>query len=195
YGVGDGGEAALRKAGAALARRGKGRENLVASSPDGDLTAFAEGALLASYDFKIGEPRTGRRAPLGTLHVVTEDSLALDRGAVFAHSTALARDLANMPSTEKSPGWLAEQAQSLATDTGLAVRVRDEKDLAAEGFGGILAVGSGSARPPRLIELTYDPGMSFHDDDPGLPEITKHVVLVGKGITFDSGGLSLKPND
>jgi leucyl aminopeptidase len=195
YGVGDGSPRALRRAGAALARRGRGREALVASVPDGDLAAFAEGVLLASYDFKIGEPLSGKRAALGAMHIITEESTALERGAVIAHSTALARDLANMPSLEKSPAWLAEQAQKLATDTGLAVRVRDEQDLSAEGFGGLLAVGSGSARPPRLIELTYDPGMSFHDDAPALPEITKHVVLVGKGITFDSGGLSLKPND
>jgi leucyl aminopeptidase len=188
YGVGDASPAALRKAGAALARRGRGRTTMVAGVP-GQVAAFTEGALLASYDFKIGEPPKGRKRPLGTLIVLTEAgpadaAPAIERGTVVAQATALARDLANTPSVDKSPAWLAEQAQKIAAETGLAVRIRDERELRAEGFGGIVAVGAGSSRPPRLIELTYDPGNA-----------DRHVVLVGKGITFDSGGLSLKPND
>ncbi|TYB46679.1 leucyl aminopeptidase [Actinomadura chibensis] len=188
YGVGDAAPADLRKAGAALARRGRGRTALVAGVPEGDLAAFVEGALLASYEFKIGAP-PARRA-LGTLAVLTEAgpeaaAPAIELGAVRARATALARDLANTPSREKDPSWLAAQAERVAADAGLAVRVRGEKELLDEGFGGILAVGAGSARPPRLIELSYLPD--------GTPD--RHVVLVGKGITFDSGGLSLKPND
>jgi leucyl aminopeptidase len=188
YGTGDGSPGALRKAGAALARygKGKGKRNIAVGVP-GEVEAFTEGVLLASYTFKIGEP--AKKAPLETLTVLTEGGPeqarpAIERGTVRARATALARDLANMPSGEKSPAWLAEQAQQVAAEGGLAVRVRDETDLRAEGFGGILAVGAGSARPPRLIELTYDPGNA-----------DRHVVLVGKGITFDSGGLSLKPAD
>ncbi|WP_067455487.1 leucyl aminopeptidase [Actinomadura macra] len=189
YGVGEASPADLRKAGAALARRGRGRAALVAGVPAGDLAAFTEGALLACYEFKIGAPSP--RGPLGTLAVLTEAGpeagvQAIERGTARAHATALARDLANTPAGEKDPAWLAEQARRAEKpDTGLTVRVRGEKELAAEGFGGLLAVGSGSARPPRLIEIGYVPE--------GEPE--RHVVLVGKGITFDSGGLSLKPND
>ena len=94
------------------------------------------------------------------------------------------RDLTNTPSARKSPGWLADQAAQVAGQAGLGARVWTESELAAAGFGGILAVGSGSMRPPRLIELSYEPD-----------GWQRHVVLVGKGITFDSGGLSLKPND
>jgi leucyl aminopeptidase len=89
-----------------------------------------------------------------------------------------------MPSDRKTPAWLAGQARTAAAQSGLGVRVWDTAELAALGFGGLLAVGAGSARPPCLIELSYQP-----------PHPAGHVVLVGKGITFDSGGLSLKPND
>lgn len=188
YGVGEAAPADLRKAGAALARRGRGRTALVAGVPAGDLAAFAEGALLACYEFKIGAP-PAKKAP-GTVAVLTEagpeaDAPALELGAARAHATALARDLANTPAREKDPSWLAGRAERVAADAGLTVRVRGEKELLEEGFGGLVAVGAGSSRPPRLIELTYVPD--------GEPE--RHVVLVGKGITFDSGGLSLKPND
>ncbi|GAA2164764.1 leucyl aminopeptidase [Actinomadura napierensis] len=188
YGVGEASPADLRKAGAALARRGRGRAALVAGVPAGDLAAFAEGALLASYEFRIGAAAPKR--PLGTLAVLTEagpgsDAPAIERGTARARATALARDLANTPSSEKDPSWLAARAEQVAAEAGLTVRVRGEKELVEGGFGGLLAVGSGSARPPRLIELSYTPE--------GAPD--RHVVLVGKGITFDSGGLSLKPND
>lgn len=188
YGVGEATPAELRKAGAALARRGRGRAALVAGVPSGDLAAFVEGALLASYEFRIGAAAPKR--PLGTLAVLTEagpdaDAPAIERGTARARATALARDLTNTPSGEKDPSWLAARAEEVAREAGLTVRVRDEKELVEGGFGGLLAVGSGSARPPRLIELSYTPE--------GTPD--RHVVLVGKGITFDSGGLSLKPND
>ncbi|MFI0483780.1 leucyl aminopeptidase [Actinomadura sp. 9N215] len=189
YGVGEAAPADLRKAGAALARRGKGRTALVAGVPTGDLAAFVEGALLAGYEFKIGAPPA--KKALGTLAVLTEagpaaDAPAIELGTARARATALARDLANTPSREKDPSWLAAQAGQVAAETGLTVRVRGEKELVNEGFGGLVAVGGGSSRPPRLIELSYTP-----EDGPA----ERHVVLVGKGITFDSGGLSLKPND
>jgi leucyl aminopeptidase len=84
----------------------------------------------------------------------------------------------------KTPAWLAAEALRVAGEHGLTARVWTESELAGGGFGGLLAVGAGSARPPRLIELSYQP-----------PGAERHVVLVGKGITFDSGGLSLKPNE
>ncbi len=113
--------------------------------------------------------------------IVAAGQAELDRAVTTARATALARDLVNTPSREKTPDWLAEQARVALAD--LTVAVRDETALRADGFGGIVGVGQGSARPPRFIEATYDGGGS------------RHVVLVGKGITFDTGGLSLKPND
>jgi leucyl aminopeptidase len=204
---------ALRRAGAALARRGKGRTTMVAGVP-GDVAAFAEGALLASYEFKIGEP--AKKRPLASLVVMTEAgpeacAAPLARARVVAGATVFARDLANATSQDKCPEWLAEQARKLAADSGLTIRVRDEAELAAGGFGGLIAVGSGSPRPPRLIELTYDPGHASMRRAGGAPvELraggapakrraggapVKHCVLVGKGITFDTGGISLKPTD
>jgi leucyl aminopeptidase len=188
FGVGDGSASALRKAGAALGRQFRGRDRAVAGAPsgaDGDaLAAFAEGLLLASYDFRLGGP--AKRPGARTISVLTSSGPALERGETVARAVALARDLANTPSLEKHPQWLAGQAEELTAGSGVTVRVRDENALAGEGFGGILAVGSGSARPPRLIELTYEP----EGAGPG-----RHVVIIGKGITFDSGGLSLKSNE
>ncbi|WUH97331.1 leucyl aminopeptidase family protein [Spirillospora sp. NBC_00431] len=205
YGVGDATPADLRRAGAALARRGRGRTALVAGVPAGDLAALVEGALLAGYEFKIGAPPA--KKALGTLAVLTEagpesDAPAIELGTARARATAIARDLANTPSREKDPSWLAAQAEQIAAATGLTVRVRDEKELAGEGFGGLIAVGGGSSRPPRLIELSYDPRSAGGSggSSPQMEHVPdgpaeRHVVLVGKGITFDSGGLSLKPND
>ncbi|HET7018826.1 MAG TPA: leucyl aminopeptidase family protein [Streptosporangiaceae bacterium] len=114
----------------------------------------------------------------------TAVTAAIERAATVAGAVALARDLTNTPSLRKNPQWLADAAVSVARETGLEVTIRTEQELANAGFGGICAVGQGSARPPRLIELRYAPTGA-----------KRHVVLVGKGITFDSGGLSLKPND
>lgn len=188
FGVGDGSAGALRKAGAALGRRFRGRGHVVAAAPseagEEALAAFAEGLLLASYDFRLGGPV--RRPGAELISVLTSTGSALRRGETVARAVALARDLGNTPSLEKYPQWLAAQAEELTAGAGVTVRVRDETALAEEGFGGILAVGSGSSRPPRLIELTYEP-------DGAAPG--RHVVIVGKGITFDSGGLSLKSNE
>jgi leucyl aminopeptidase len=182
YGTGDGSPKALRRAGATLARRAKGRNRLAVAAPAGDHAAFAEGLVLGSYGFRAGG--TPKKPAVGTVVVTGGDAGAVRRGTALARATVLARDLANTPSVAKSPAWLADRAKEIAEEAGLRLRVRTEAELRAGGFGGLVAVGGGSVRPPRLIELSY------------LPEgASAHVVLVGKGITFDSGGLSLKPND
>ena len=188
-GVGDGTPAALRKAGAAVARKaGNGRTiaTTVVGSDDPDgLRAFAESAALAVYSFSrrsVAKPK-----PLERLTFVVDQQpptqAPLAAAAATADAVHLARDLAQTPSLEKTPAWMAEQAEAIAAASGLTAQVWDDQQLATDGFGGILAVGRGSARPPRLVQLSY-PG---HGGD--------HVVLVGKGITFDTGGLSLKPLD
>ncbi|MER7501906.1 leucyl aminopeptidase [Nonomuraea pusilla] len=178
YGVGDGSPKALRKAAAGLTRRVRGRQELTVVPPEGDVAAFAEAALLAAYSFTIGAE--GRK-PVRSLVLVGADEERVRRAETVAQAVALARDLANTPASVKDPAWLAERA----AEQGVPVRVWDEEQLQADGFGGILAVGRGSARPPRLIQLSYTPDVPAE----------RHVVLVGKGITFDSGGLSLKPTD
>jgi len=118
---------------------------------------------------------------------------AVARAQLLGRATGLARDLANTPSGHKDPAWLAGTAARLAaTVPGLQATVRDEHWLAEHGFGGVLAVGGGSARPPRLLELAWHPP----EVSPGVnPEMraVEHLVLVGKGITFDTGGISIKP--
>jgi leucyl aminopeptidase len=191
-GVGGGTPRDLRRAGAAIARRVKSVESVAVTAARrasaANLRALAEGLLLGGYSFKV----TSAPKPdtLKTIALVVDDAekraVALHDAVVTATATRLARDLANTPSSTKTPVWLGKQAVSLARKSGLEVTVRDDRELRAEGFGGIVAVGMGSASPPRLIELTYTP-------DPATA-IAGHVVLIGKGITFDSGGLSLKPN-
>jgi leucyl aminopeptidase len=123
-------------------------------------------------------------SPAGVSPAGASPAAAIERAMIVAGAVELARDLTNTPSLRKNPQWLADAAVSMAAEAGLEVTIRTEQELAEAGFGGICAVGQGSVRPPRLIELRYAPAGA-----------QRHVVLVGKGITFDSGGLSLKSND
>jgi leucyl aminopeptidase len=190
-GVGDASPEAMRRAGAALARRLPAGRTAVTTAvldePDEAVEAFTEGLLLGSYQFtmKSADPPAAEPGEIRLLLAGPASRAALvERAATVAGAVALARDLANTPSMIKTPEWLADQAATVAAEHGLSSRIWREAELAAGGFGGLLGVGSGSAHPPRLIELSYQPA---HAD--------RHVVLIGKGITFDSGGLSLKPND
>jgi leucyl aminopeptidase len=108
---------------------------------------------------------------------------ALTRAEVLARSVSLVRDLVNSPPSDLWPARFAEIAEQVAKEAGIAVEVLDETALREGGYGGIVAVGQGSARPPRLVRLSYS-----------HPEATSTLAYVGKGITFDSGGLSLKPS-
>jgi leucyl aminopeptidase len=191
-GLGDESAADMRKAGAALGRRAAPERGMLAAAalgqPAESVRAFAEGLLLGSYRFSLASGAVREGGPSQVRLLVSagdqESTAAVSAARAVAEAVALARDLANMPSSRKTPAWLAGEAAGVAAASGLAVRVREPGELAAEGFGGILAVGAGSAQPPCLIELGYYPRGA-----------RTHVVLVGKGITFDSGGLSLKPAD
>jgi leucyl aminopeptidase len=191
-GLGDESVADMRKAGAALGRRAAPERGMLAAAalgqPAESVRAFAEGLLLGSYRFSLASGAARGTGP-GEVRILVpagddEAAAAIAAAGAVAEAVGLARDLANMPSSRKTPARLAGEAAKVAAASGLTVRVREPGELAAEGFGGILAVGAGSARPPCLIELGYHP-----------PGARAHVVLVGKGITFDSGGLSLKPAD
>jgi leucyl aminopeptidase len=189
-GVGDGSEPSLRTAAAALARAARSDETVATTLAVGrdpsSVRAVAEAIGLASYRFSR---RSEDKPPALAKVVLVVDAPArvrpqLDAAAAVTAAVHVARDLANTPSLQKSPAWLAGRARELGEAAGVTVRVRNEKALAAEGFGGVIAVGQGSSRPPRFVEMTWSP-----------PRARRHIVLVGKGITFDSGGLSLKPPD
>ncbi|HEY3738073.1 MAG TPA: leucyl aminopeptidase family protein [Jatrophihabitans sp.] len=150
------------------------------------LTAFVEGLILASYTFKAITDTTPEPTIVTLTGVTAESRPYLAAGRQNAQATAWARDLANMPAAMKNPEWLAAQARSLSRH-GVKVTARNERWLTANDFGGILAVGAGSPSAPRLIEAAYEP------EKPVSPR--QHLVLVGKGITFDTGGLNLKPGD
>jgi leucyl aminopeptidase len=187
-GVGAGDEAGWRSAGAAVARITRPDTVTVPLGEDAAPVAagaFAEGAWLASYRFRLAaaddpDQRRLRRVTLATGGDAVD---AVARSRSVAEAVWFARDLTNTPSLRKSPKWFVDRvSQTAARRSGVTVRVHDRADLAAEGFGGILAVGAGSARPPHLVELSWRPRGA-----------RAHVVLVGKGITFDSGGISIKP--
>jgi leucyl aminopeptidase len=151
--------------------------------------ALVEGWSLAAYRFQrrsVDPPASTREVTL--LAERAAASSLRRRVAQAGHRAAgvrLARDLANTPSNEKSPAWMAEQAVNVAERAGLSCEVIDVDALEAGGFGGVLAVGQGSASPPAVVRLGYTPKR--------VRANAPHIVLVGKGITYDSGGLSLKP--
>ena len=188
-GAGDLDEAGCRAAGAAVARAAARDEDLDVLLPDGLAPAavqgLAEGLWFGGYRYRDA-PDGPRSAAVGL--VTTRDDGypdAVARAHAVARAVWLARDLTNAPSSLKNPAWMADRMiAEAATRPGVTVTVREPEQLTAEGFGGILAVGGGSATPPRLVEMTWRP-----------PGATRHVVLVGKGITFDTGGISIKPRE
>jgi leucyl aminopeptidase len=191
-GVGDGSAADLRAAGAAVGREAKGRAELVSTVADGAepgvQAAYAEGVALGGYSSPRWVGDGGKQPEPPVVGIVLVGSFVegvVDRAVTRARATMLARNLAVVPSNTKNPAWMAAQARTVARRQGLDVKVWSERDLRAEGFGGLLAVGGGSATPPRLVQLDYAPA--------GATAKTPRVVLVGKGITFDTGGLDVKP--
>jgi leucyl aminopeptidase len=195
FGVGSGDEHGWRTGGAAVARNAAKHASVALVLPTGaspdTVRGFAEGAALAAYRYRLGADNPDKAPKLRRVRIVTgdadtglfEEALATARAVVSA--TAFARDLTNAPSAQKTPAWFAKQVDKAARgDARLTIAVREPNALAAEGFGGILAVGRGSAHPPRLVELSWRPRRA-----------QRHVVLVGKGITFDTGGICIKPRD
>ncbi|GAB2687697.1 leucyl aminopeptidase family protein [Thalassiella azotivora] len=192
-GVGDGGPTALRRAGAALARATRGAGRVATTAVHGAtgeaVRAFTEGYLLGAYS----PPRTGTsegpRPPATELVLLgCRRADDVERARTAARATWVVRDLAATPASTKSPQWVADQARALAADVpGLDVQVVDADALRDRGFGGLVAVGGGSATPPCLVTVTWTP--------PEPAARSRHVVLVGKGITFDTGGLSIKPRE
>jgi leucyl aminopeptidase len=146
--------------------------------------AVALGGLLGGYAFSRYRT-TAPPPPSAELRLAADGAGTGDaarRAQALADAVTLVRDLVNTGPSDLVPATLADEAERIAADRGLDVEVLDEKGLAEGGYGGLLAVGQGSVHPPRLVRLAYR-----------HPDATKTVVFAGKGITFDSGGLSLKP--
>ncbi|WP_294566589.1 leucyl aminopeptidase [uncultured Arthrobacter sp.] len=190
----------LRRAAGAAVRQLKGLETVVLALPApgaAEATAIAEGAALGAYAYDGYRSRLGADGkpaprkddgPVRTILVHTaaaQDaalSAGLARAAVLAKNVNLTRSLVNQPPSHLYPESFAQAARDLSKGLPVKVTVMDEKKLERDGYGGILGVGKGSSRPPRLVKVEYAPAKS-----------KVHLALVGKGITFDSGGLSLKP--
>ena len=196
-GVGDGGVDAVRSAGAALGRAGRGRAHIVTTLASGSSAhvqaALAEGLALGGYSAPrwSADPSKQPKPPATSITLVgAHDETSVQSAVVRARATMLARNLAVVPSNTKNPAWLAAQARTVARRSGLQVRVWSDRELRAEGFGGLLAVGGGSATPPRLVQLDYEP-----EGGTRATGSTPRIVLVGKGITFDTGGLDIKPSE
>ncbi|MEE6287622.1 leucyl aminopeptidase family protein [Georgenia sp. MJ173] len=196
-GIGDGGPRAMRTVGSAICRATAGLGTVVttvgSATDDAGLAALAEGFWLTAYrgprraqGDRPGQPPAEQLVLLGNGSPADADVLA--RARAGATATCRARFLAATPSNIKDPQWLVDQAHALAAGMpGVSVESHDEEWLRRHGMGALLAVGAGSASPPRLVTVRWTP--------PAADRSGRTVVLVGKGITFDTGGISLKPRD
>ncbi len=147
-------------------------------------TAVAEGVLFGAYAFTPYRSKPAAPLSRASVHspVAKQVRKAAKRAQVVAEQQAWARDLINTPPVDLYPDSFAQLAKEHFAGSSVRVQVLDEKTLRRQGCGGLIGVGRGSARPPRLVKLTYKPAKA-----------AGHIALVGKGITFDSGGLCLKP--
>ncbi|SOC50795.1 leucyl aminopeptidase [Blastococcus aggregatus] len=186
---------AVRRAAGAASRALTGRRTLVSllaavgGAPDAErLHAVGEGSLLGAYEFTTYKSDLPANRPLPPQEITVvvpgagEAETALRRARAVAEAVVLVRDLVNTPPNDLFPAELAARGAAAGEKLGLTSEILDEDALAAGGYGGILAVGGGSTRKPRLLRLTYR-GTGAR----------KKIALVGKGITFDSGGISIKP--
>ncbi|MGW2176287.1 leucyl aminopeptidase [Streptomyces sp. NPDC005047] len=187
---------ALRRAAGVAARTLAGAKKAAFALPlteAADAGAIGEGVLLGAYSFDAYKEKGGAKAKNGKAPLAEATLLggkprdkaykaAVERAAAVAEELNRARDLVNTPPNDLNPEAFAAVAQAAAKEHGIKVQVLDEKALTKGGYGGILGVGAGSAAGPRLVKLSYTSSKA-----------TKSLAFVGKGITYDSGGISLKP--
>ena len=181
-GVGESSNSHIRRASAAIGRKVKASKSSVLSllvESDSDAQLHFISSALATY---IWSQKSGTKSLSPEITLVGDFAKVLERSKVQVKSTWKARDLIQTPSNIKNPVWMAAQAKSLARDSTLSLKIKSGRQLAE--FGGLSAIGNSSVKnPPRFVELSYKPKGS---------KKAPHVVLVGKGITFDTGGVSLK---
>ncbi len=201
----------LRRAAGAAVRALAGSRTVALALPLSDdaadngthtLRAVSEGAALGAYRFAgyKGKPQPNRKDPVATVSVLVPDAKEeaakseLRRANTVTAAVARTRDWVNAPANMLRPPVFAEEIVAAASKAGLDIEVLDEVALAKGGFGGILAVGMGSEAKPRLVRLTYSPPGGSEAASPHVGSgATKKLALVGKGITFDTGGVSIKP--
>jgi leucyl aminopeptidase len=186
-------------------------EGLILGSFDGDKYRSDRTAKPAKpdkpdkADKSEASGKPANRKVVESVMLASFDSAAqagIDRGSIIAESQNFARELGNEPSNLLTPTMLAERAQTMAAETGLAIEILDEKRMAELKMGAILSVARGSVEPPRMIVLTYTPPAAPSAEKPGKASAGKTsdekttapvLGLVGKAITFDTGGISIKP--
>jgi leucyl aminopeptidase len=189
---GDVTEVTVRQAAGAAVRQLAGIASVALAfglDDDAHVHAMIEGASIAAYAFTDYRQKTASKvkAPVQSVTVCTTASVsaeAIERTRVIVDHVSLARDLTNRSGGDLYPLSFADAAIEAAKGSPVTVEVWDEKKLAAEGCGGIIGIGQGSSRQPRLVKVSYSPAGA-----------EKHVGLVGKGITYDTGGISVKPAD
>jgi leucyl aminopeptidase len=180
----------IRRAAGVAARSLSGIEAVVTTLSELDLEATIEGLILGAYrftDFRSEKtaPKEPGLATITALSTAKGAKSAAGRAADIATAVATARDLVNTPPSHLFPAEFAKRAKALGESVDLEVEVLDDKALEKAGYGGVVGVGKGSSRPPRLVRLTHRAK--------NRSKKTKTVALVGKGITFDTGGISIKP--
>ena len=183
----------LRRAAGAAARALAGNKSATFALPHKsvvEIAAIAEGAALGSYSFTqfLGSSKDEQRDPLATVNIITKFAdtdaakAAAKRAEIIAGQTFLVRDLINTPPSHLTPDSFCLRMKKEAAKYGVKVEIINDAALKKGGYGGIIGVGQGSANPPRLLHVTYAPAKA-----------KKRFAFVGKGITFDTGGLALKP--
>jgi leucyl aminopeptidase len=173
--------------------------------PVPEFRALCEGFLISAYDFRKyksekkdkSEKKADKNGSIEAVLLSAGEGLkgnaaALAESEAICRQINVCRDLVNEPGSHLDPEDFAEYARKAAKEYGLTVKVRDEKKLQSEGYLGLWTVGKGSDRPPRMVTLGYDGSKSKAPSKRG--RTAPHLVLVGKGVTFDTGGISIKPS-
>jgi leucyl aminopeptidase len=187
--------AELRKLAGATVRtlKDKGIRTIVlaldqAWQSDDFVAAAAEGAVLADVEndrYKTDPKKNDKQ--VASFSIIGGSQAALDRGRILAEAQNFSRDLANEPANVMTPSLLAERGQQMAAEFGLECEVLDQDRMRQLGMGALLGVAQGSAEPPALIVIRYKPA--------NAPASKDHLGLIGKGVTFDTGGISIKPSE
>jgi leucyl aminopeptidase len=186
----------VRKAGNLAAKKLKVASAHVTFGPEfnggkGYIAALAEGVMLGSYGFDKYKTKNGAETEIENVLIISEEikdrrfQEEISAAKAISESTCLARDMVNEPPVYMTPSRLADIASSVAGEGGMRCEIFDLEEIKRRGMEGIAAVSSGSTEPPRFIHLTYEPNKKHKTA----------IAVVGKGITFDSGGLCLKPAD
>jgi len=190
--------AALRRAVASTTRtlKQKGVKTLAwalsGDNTQGAAESAVEGAILGGFEPDYYKTSTKESKSLDGFHIIASSDgaqleSAIERGRILAEAQNFARDLANEPANRLTPTLLADRARAMAAEAGLECEVLDQDRMRQLGMGALLGVAQGSAEPPALIVVRYKPA--------GAPKSSDRLALVGKGVTFDTGGVSIKPAD